>query len=207
MNTAPWWVTTIVSGLPAIAAITAAVLAGRFAKRARVVEIEAQRLRDLEARLADKKYDVYRPMMEMLGAVFVTQGEKAPEKEVSVEKLSEFAQWISIYGSDEAVRSYRNFMQSAFHSPPPEIYLRIYADFVIAARRDMGLPSTDLTAIEILGMRLTDLYASPKFYDIASRPFEEVCAQYDWQPPWLTTPDTMSERSQVSESESAPVKT
>lgn len=196
----------MVSGLPAVAAITAAVIAGRFAKRARVVEIETQRLRDLEARLADKKYEVYRPMIAMLGEAFVASGKKNPENEFSVEKVSEFALWIGIYGSDEAVRTYRNFMQSAFHDPPAELSLRIYADFVLAARRDMGLPATDLTALEILGTRLNDLYKSAKYYDAASLPFDELCAQYKWQQPWLRKREDMAQPAQAIAGEPTPAE-
>jgi hypothetical protein len=80
--------------------------------------------------------------------------------------------------------------------------LRVYADFVVAARRDMGLSATELTAVEILGMRLTDLYTSAKFYDIAHQPFEELCAQYGWQPPWLIKREDMQAPEQL-ENESA----
>jgi hypothetical protein len=198
MNSAPWWVTTLVSGLPAVAAIASAFLAGRFAKRARGAEIEAQRLRDLEARLAEKKYETYKPMIAMLGSAFLAaNAKKNPADVVSAEKVSEFAQWISIFGSDDAVRAYRNFMQSAYNDPPAEISMRVYADFVLAARRDMGSPSSELTALEILGMRLTDLHSNPKFYDIASMPFEELCSRYHWQPPWLIRRGDMDDPAQA----------
>ncbi len=81
-------------------------------------------------------------MIDLLGQVLVPGGaDKALENEAEmIERLSEFASWISIFGSDDAVKSFHNFMQGAFHAAPAPITLRLYADFVLAARRDMGDP-------------------------------------------------------------------
>jgi len=61
-STAGDWI-SIVSTL---GAITAAVVAGIFASRAKSAELQAQRVRDLEARLATAKYDVKRPEVRIL---------------------------------------------------------------------------------------------------------------------------------------------
>jgi hypothetical protein len=116
-----WAIPLVVAAVPALASITAAILAARSARASRTAEIEAARLRDLEGRLAERKYDMYRPMIELLRRMISTSktGPKVSERE-SIGKLSEFSAWISMFGSDEAVSAFHDFMQERFtiHQPP-----------------------------------------------------------------------------------------
>lgn len=75
-------------------------------------------------------------------------------------------------------------MQGAFHDAPGHITLRLYAEFVLAARRDMGDSSSQATPADVLGLRLNDLYKDPKIRLIAELPFDELCREYDWSIPW-----------------------
>jgi hypothetical protein len=65
----------------------------------------------------------------------------------------------------------------------------------------MGLPDTTLTAVEILGMRITDTYTSVRIYDLASLPFEALCAKYGWRAPWLNNRADMEPDNQQSNGE------
>ncbi|PJN03755.1 hypothetical protein CG740_04930 [Streptomyces sp. CB01201] len=97
--------------------------------------------------------------------------------------ISEFATWVSIYGSDGAVKAFHDFMQAAYADPPPAILMRLYADFVIAARRDMGYPDTAIDQKHFLGMRINDLYQHPMLRSV-DKPFDELCREQGWNPPW-----------------------
>ena len=52
--------------IPALAAIIAAVLAARSVHKARTTETELEKLRLLERRVVERKYETYKPMIDML---------------------------------------------------------------------------------------------------------------------------------------------
>ncbi|MFJ9783534.1 hypothetical protein ACIRSS_28420 [Amycolatopsis sp. NPDC101161] len=49
-----------------MAAVAAAIIAGRTSKSVRQSELNAQRVRDLAERLHEKKYEVHKPRVNML---------------------------------------------------------------------------------------------------------------------------------------------
>lgn len=174
--------------VPAAASILAAVLSARSARKSQTAEVEAQRIRNLEERLADRKFDVYAPMIKSYQEAFDRKGDfdqKTQDK--FVRQISDFNAWIIIYGSDEAVRAFANLQQAAFHDAPGPVNLRLYADFVLAARRDMGDMGTALTPLDVMGGRVNDLYTGdPKYRRAFTVPFNEVCQGAAWQAPWLS---------------------
>lgn len=170
--------------IPACAAIVAATIAARSAKKTKRFEIEAQRIRELESRISDKKYDVYKPMINLIRDML---DQRSIDDEDSRSKISDFATWVAIYGSDEAVRAFRNFMQAAFHSAPPIVLMKLYSEFVLAARRDIGQAETKITELDFLGARIRDLHQSDLLIGIG-RPLLEICADHGWSPPWLDGP-------------------
>jgi hypothetical protein len=184
----PWWLTLILVVLPAAASIAGAVVAGRYAAASRANEQEAQRLRDLEQRISERKYDIYKPMIALLGDML--NKEKAAKAAQAIPaRLHEFATWISIYGSDDSVRAYRNFMQASFAGAPVEIFMRLYCELVLAARRDIGHPDTRTSPEEILALRVNDLYQKGEFRSAVTEPFDQLCRRVGWSPPWLATAD------------------
>lgn len=177
-----WKITLTVAAIPAIAAIVAAIIAARSARVAKKSENEAQRLRELESRISEKKYDTYKPMINTLKDML---DRRTVDEEAFRSHISEFATWVAIFGSDEAVESFHNFMQASFNPPtPPIIFMRLYADFVLAARRDMGYPDTRNTRKQILGSRITDVHTHPLFAHI-DKPLPDLCRDTEWAPPWL----------------------
>lgn len=175
------WVTLVVAGIPAIAAIIAAAIASRSARKTKRAETEAQRTRELESRNAEKKYEVYEPMINLLRD---TLAQKQIDQDELIAKLQHFSTWVTIYGSDEAVETFHNFMQASYSDAPAAILLRLYGDFMIAIRKDIGYPDTDVSRQHLLGMRITDIYKS---YDIINQSFEEICDRLNWKAPWLSS--------------------
>lgn len=180
----PVWLPIAVASVPALASIVAAVIAGIYAKRARVAEAEAAHLRELENRLASAKFDVYKPMIELFRNILTPEGAQAVGEDEIQSKTADFSTWISIFGSDEAVRAFHRFMQGAFYQAPGLVSMRLYADFVLAARKDMGYDDTDVTPLDLLGIRIKDIYEERANYEVATLPFAEVCEKYGWVPPW-----------------------
>lgn len=179
------WLPLIIGLAPAVAAIVAAVLAGRATKRAGTIQRENARIQLLEERVAGKKYDVYKPMLEMLASMLDPATRDAITTDKFREETTSFSTWISVFGSDDAVLAWRNFMQSTYHGAPPHVLFRLYAEFSLAARRDLGDPDTSLTAVEIVGIRIKDLHGNDKaFLEALAKPFPEVAARNDWKIPW-----------------------
>ncbi|MFI7022222.1 hypothetical protein ACIBMZ_05810 [Micromonospora sp. NPDC049900] len=179
----PLWQVFAVASVPGLAAVIAAVIAGLYARSSKVSEHEAQRVRDLESRIADRKYETYRPMIILIGDMLDSR-KVAELGDTIPDRLREFATWASIYASDEAFRAFRNLMQASFAGSPAPILLRLYAEFVLTARRDIGRSDTTTTAEDVLGVRITDIYASDGLLWAVREPFEEVCRRVDWTPPW-----------------------
>ena len=184
----PLWIILSLASIPALAAITAAILAGLFARSSKRSETEAQRLRDLESRISERKYDTYKPMIDLLGDMLNKEKSAAILASGDVPaRLHEFANWASIYASDESVRSFRNLMQASYTGAPPEMFLRLYAEFVIAARQDIGRSDTTTSLEEIISIRLTDFYAEDGLRWVVVEPFDDVCKRTGWVPPWQPT--------------------
>ncbi|MEU5794293.1 hypothetical protein ABZ800_12310 [Streptomyces sp. NPDC047813] len=176
-----WRLSLAVAAIPAIAAVIAAVIAAQAARRAKKAELAAQHLRDLENRISEKKYEVYKPMINLIRDMLDQR--QIGEQELR-SRISDFSTWIIIYGSDDAVKAFHNFMQAAYHDPPAKVLMKLYADFVLAARRDMGYAETDVEQAHFLGMRINDLYDNSLFRNV-NAPLREICQEVNWQPPWL----------------------
>jgi hypothetical protein len=182
------WITILVAGIAAAAAVIAAIVAALSARSTKQLELRAQRTRELESRISERKIDVYKPMIELLGNVISNAAhgiQTAPEETTS--KIAEFTTWITIYGADETVRTYHNFMQAAFNQAPMLVTSRLYAELILASRRDIGYPDTSVTALQIMGMRVNDLYSEAEYRHAMDLPFEELCRQEKWSPPWMIT--------------------
>jgi flagellar basal body-associated protein FliL len=63
------WIAILVAGIAAVAAIAAAVVAALSARSTKQLELRAQRTRELESRISERKIDVYKPLIELLGNV------------------------------------------------------------------------------------------------------------------------------------------
>jgi hypothetical protein len=181
------WVVFGVACIPLIASVVAAILASRSAGKARSAEGEAERIRRLEARVSDKREATYKPLLDLLSTV-LSPGQSKKDHSSDIHKVAPaFAGWVSIYGSDDSVRAYRNFMHTTYHKAPAQVMLRAYADFVVAARRDMGDPDTTVGPEDVLAMRLTDFYEG-EFHFVATAPFADVAQAYGWEIPWTREP-------------------
>jgi hypothetical protein len=181
-------VVIMVAAIPAVAAIFAAIAAARSSKNAQKGDADAHRIRDLENRLSDQKFQTYKPMVELIGNMF-SQDEASQaalrDAAANVPKFKDFTTWITIYGSDEAVTAWHNFMAGAKANPPLMIKIRLLTDVLLAARKDMGYPDSKVTRQELIATRLTDFYdQEDKYSAVLTLPFAEACKLANWTPPW-----------------------
>jgi len=178
----------LVASIAAVASISAAFVAAFSARSTKQIELRSQHARELEARISEEKSNTYRPIIEMLGNVLSNPSNDGTESAAFDPKVAgAFATWVAIYGSDDALIAYHNFMQSAFNTAPAPILARLYAEFIIAARRDIGYPETQIKAGHLLGLRITDLYSDEDYRLAVTLPFAELCRSNDWTPPWLAS--------------------
>lgn len=177
------WVPFFASLVAAASSFAAAIVAARSASRTRDAQIQAERTFELEKRLAASRAEVYQPMVELLRTVFDSIGSGADvEPSQTREIVSKFTAWLQVYGSDNAVRSFHKFMQASYHNAPPAVLLRLYSEVVMAIRRDLGEPNTEVTLVDLLGMRITDIYET--FAPGLQLDEQEFFGQNEWHPPW-----------------------
>lgn len=175
------WETILSFIAPAIAPVGAAAVAGYFAVSTKRSDQEAQRTRDLESRISERKFETYKPMIDRLQKMLDGGLQNDSDVAEMKEEMTQFATWIGVWGSDEAIRAYHNFTQAAFHDAPPAIMMRFYGDFLLEARRDLGNPDSQVQRQHLLGMRITDIYDMSDTIDPC---LQEVCNRAGWEPPW-----------------------
>lgn len=185
MSAQPFALQIITIGVPAAASLLAALWAARSANRARQAESEAARLRQLEERLAEKKFALYEPILTALGELFTPGRSVAGTKRMENE-LPKFMTFVAMWGSDEAVETFFRYRQAAGSDPQPphQITLRLVSDFLIAVRHDLSGDQSRITGLEAMGMRITDLYSDPDGVDTFSLPLDALARKHGWTPPW-----------------------
>lgn len=177
----------IVAVLSAAGAIAAAALAARSASRTKTAEIEAARVLQPERRRAE----IFESLVEALFSVWeLTAAGKAGDakafEKTSGAAIRRFMHWVQIYGSDEAVTACLQFMQAIYHAPPPNVLMRLLADLVVVARRELGWPDTQIGPLEVMGMRITDVYTDAEIYADLTEPVARVFRRHNWIPPWTS---------------------
>jgi hypothetical protein len=193
------WIPVFVALVSAAGAATAAVIAGRSASRTKAAELAAAQLLDLERRQSESRAEVFEPLIEALFRLWEIVKDDAAEDVDRFEKevgahLRRFLHWVSIYGSDDAVRMALRFMQSSYHAPPPQIQIRMIGDLIVTARRELGYADTDIGPVEVLGMRINDIYDDEAMLRALTDPFEAVAAELGWVPPWTRAASVASKR-------------
>jgi hypothetical protein len=176
--------------VPAIVSVAAAAFATWEARRARQSEREAEQSRVMEARVSAHRYEVYEPMIATLAGML--RG-KAPSK-AQFEKITDnFNSWVLVYGSDQAITAWGRLMQATYESAPALILVRLYAEFFVAARRDLGDEKTTVDNVAVLAPRITDLYKNQAYYYAITADEEELFHRLSWQPPWRRTYEQMND--------------
>jgi hypothetical protein len=181
------WLGPVLSGLAALGAIGAALIAGRFAAKTKEAELRAQRAMEIEKRLAASKEEIYTPMVEMLRQIIDSASPGGRHVQISEKKLretlSKFWTWVQMYGSDDALRASHRFSQALYSDPPPRIAMRYLHELLLSIRRDLGHPETEATLVDLAGLRVTDIHQAQNKQAL-TMPEEELWARENWKAPW-----------------------
>ncbi|MCW1250182.1 hypothetical protein ODZ83_08320 [Acaricomes phytoseiuli] len=171
--TLPLWLQIVALLIPAAVATFSALWASRSARRAQHAEHESARLRALEDRVAQKKYELYQPVLQTLGDVLTpSRTDEATERLEDV--LADFQTFVTVWGSDEVVEAFYRYRTAANSPPSAIIIIRLMADFLVAVRRDIAWPDTRILNLHAIGMRINDLSEHPEMVEALTMPLGEL---------------------------------
>lgn len=182
MNLPPWLQITALA-VPALISIFSALWATRSARRAQQAEHEAQRLRALEERLAEKKYRLYEPFIQAFSDTLTPSRTKAAFAALE-DVLADFQAFVTIWGSDEVVEAFYRFRTSSNANPPRLVTMRLMSDVLLAIRRDIAWPATDITGLQVIGMRINDMQDHPEMRAALTTSLRELFESENWEPPF-----------------------
>jgi hypothetical protein len=168
----------VVAVIAAVASVSAAVVAGLFARTARRFEVRLQQSAQAHDRISEQKRSMYAPVVDMLERMF-TSSDLPTQDELRHKR--HFDTWVNVYGSDGTVVAYSRLMQALPLAPPADIQFRLYADFLLEVRKDIGDPHSTVDRMQILGPRLDALSDSRSLTD---PDLAGVCRRLGWTPPW-----------------------
>ncbi|TDT64442.1 hypothetical protein [Frigoribacterium sp. PhB116] len=184
--TLPLWLQIITLVAPAAVAIFSAVWASKSARRAQQAESESARLRALEERVAEKKFEVYKPFVDAMGDMLTpTRTKNALADFENV--IADFQNWVIVFGSDEVVDAFLRYRTSANGNPPMMVTFRLMADLLMAIRRDVAAPDTKLLGIHMIASRLNDIADHPELQENLSMPLSKLIEQEGWDAPFTFT--------------------
>lgn len=154
-------------------------------------------MRELEQRLSERKMEIYGRIMAALGNLLTPEEARRPPEEArrpapkapknkpgEDTAIFDFMNNVVIYGSDDVLRAFTRFRLASNAEPPTPVIIRLVSDFMLAIRRDLDGGQSAVTGIEVIGMRINGLYNDPNTIAALTEPFEVVCAQNEWTPPW-----------------------
>ena len=137
--------------------------------------------------------EIYGRIMAALGNLLIPEearrlAPKAPKNKPGGDNLDsaifDFMNDVVIYGSDDVLRAFTRFRLASDANPPAPVIIRLVSDFMLAIRRDLDGGQSAVTGVELIGMRINGLYDDPNTIAALTEPFEVVCAQNEWTPPW-----------------------
>lgn len=179
--TLPLWLQIVALAIPALVSIFSAVWATRSARNAQAAEHEAARLRALEERVAERKYDLYQPFLKSLGDT-LTPSRKEQAVKGQEDAMADFQSFVTVWGSDEVVEKFYRFRVASATNPPTLVIMRLMSDFLLAVRRDIAWPGTDLDGMHMIAMRINDINKQPDMRRALTMPLDELFTWQGWEP-------------------------
>lgn len=181
--TLPLWLQVVALAVPVLIAVFSAVWASRSAVRAQQAESDAARLRALEERTAQKKYDLYQPFLTVVNDLLTPTRNAAATARME-DVIVDFQGFVTVWGSDEVVETFYRWRVSAGLNPPNLVAMRLMADLLVAVRRDIAWPDTNVPTLHMIGHRINDIQDHPEMLDAMSLPLGQFLATQDWTPPF-----------------------
>lgn len=163
-------------------------MAGWFAIRTKQSELRSQRLLELERQGAATRAEVFQPLVEGIGDMWdqISKGTMTPEwYEMNLQpQLKKFMVWAPVYGADDTVWTFHRCVQSIHGGAPNLVTMRLLVELVLALRRELAHPASKVTALDVMGFRVSDIYEGGVAVPWVSLPERELYAHEGWTPPW-----------------------
>lgn len=181
--TLPLWLQIITLVVPAAVAVWSGISASASARRAQQAEADAARLRALEERTAQKKFELYQPFLTVVNDLLTPTRNAAATARME-DVIADFQGFVTVWGSDEVVETFYRWRVSANVNPPNLVAMRLMADLLVAVRRDVAWPDTSVPTLHMIGHRINDIQDHPEMVDAMSLPLSDFLATQDWTPPF-----------------------
>lgn len=179
--TLPLWLQIVALAVPAVVSIFSAVWATRSARKAQAAEHEAARLRALEERVAERKYELYQPFVQTLTDLLTPSRKKEAEKRME-DTMADFQGFVTLWASDEVNEMFYRYRVAASTSPPSLVIMRLLSDFLLAVRRDVAWPNTKIDGMHVIAMRINDLGRNSNIGRALTMPLDELFTWQEWEP-------------------------
>ncbi len=98
--------------------------------------------------------------------------------------MSDFQNFVTIWGSDGVVEKFFRFRVSSTLNPPAMITMRLTSDLLLSIRRDIALPDTKLNGGRMIGARIRGWTEHPEFEYKLTMPLGQLCKEEKWVPPF-----------------------
>jgi hypothetical protein len=116
---------------------------------------ERERRESVEDQVSEHKYKAYIELLEIFfGLLKSVKADKKIRQAKLTERMIDASKDLMVYGSDEVVSIYQQWIQDAREGKPGG--LSIFGELVVAIRRDMGHGKTKITSDQILRQLITD---------------------------------------------------
>lgn len=190
-----------------VTAILGARTAGRTSRLQAALQGEIEKEKLLESRVGAVKREMYLPLIRALVAAMNTdqqnmsqrRGRKGPQQDNLLTAITDHFPNLLTVGSDGAIRVFGHLMQAAFNDAPGTVFLRLWADFIMEARKDLRGTDTEIDALTLLSCKISDLYSNYDSFAAATVPLNQLAADVGWEIPWQRSPIREPQLTQAGE--------
>jgi hypothetical protein len=125
--------------------------------------------------------DSTQPFLKSLGDT-LTPSRKEQAVKGQEDAMADFQSFVTVWGSDEVVEKFYRFRVASAGNPPSLVIMRLMSDFLLAVRRDIAWPGTELDGMHMIAMRINDIDERPDMKRALTMPLDELFAWQKWEP-------------------------
>lgn len=138
-------------------AVLNVLLAGALAAVATLYKASRDERMRLAERLAESKRAMYELYVDVLRDVAAESKVGRPTNVQHIAKLRNFAFRSMLIASDPVIRAHVRFMNVQRITTATNVGLPAVADVLLALRKDIGFPDTDMTGRDLLGVFVNEI--------------------------------------------------
>ena len=96
--------------------------------------------------------------------------------------MADFQSFVTVWGSDEVVEKFYRFRVASPANPPSLVIMRLISDFLLAVRRDIAWPGTELDGMHMIAMRINAIDKQSDIRRALTMPLDELFSWQEWTP-------------------------